>query len=879
MAGYSKSDILFGSIVALLLSFGLAAKLSIDKDPLRPKSIRHSHNIVASSVLNGLNPAFQPTPAPTLGQEDEDIPMQSNFLAPTHPSSTYNSEDIIDDRRIFVTTVDGRYHLINGNHVEWSSDSMDPTVFAVDSATEEHPRESTYKRVIPDVDGSLLVLTSDGMRKTHNKASNLADKAPYISEDGIAFTSEKSSRVIRVDMANGNIRDFSKKRKGAAASVDEYGSTGAEEEGGGESECSIPFFLARVDYSVSGVDIASGEVFQISYSDVEPLQKPLYDNEPPNSLGNRATTAGGTSSRRDRRAGGGHSRSVLPFADTLAKITGGREDRVEDGSFFGFELHTSPNGELYFTDADGNYLSDLPSANLGSLVKNAYLVQLPKLEEDGETPVRPIANNLRKLNVVRRMNGRSPQARLGSDEFAAALRTDGSVLVQTVEYGTDKGVYAVEIPPTCENCDTEGVEVTLTSNTKNESLLLCPPVGAAAIGSKQNTLCVFVDESATAAATIAGTDLTDLDESGNDRVVTYTHMTPPKAVTAPQLPAMESRTYIGGNPAKGEPAVVLVSSDDEHNESNSSVVIVVPTSVENSTTPCQVYCQCTVKDALDRLATSSADSEEDDECIDMDMCCDPKPLPRSNTEVLSIDDNESTSQDAAKASSSVAGQHRLLPDPYEGRIFKPAITGREPTFAHDVEDQKEARDAVSTVVVRLPLHKKIFRFLVYMTQQQWFLPACLIVIILLVVTVGPSNYFFAGIIESLLGKTLEQDQRRFPVDPSLRQTADQLKIPSSTDLVATSSKNGTTSVGPTTPYTPSAAVVDVEEVDEFGRKITRIGALVVHTEPILGYGSHGTVVFPGSLNGRPVAVKRMLSQFHKSADRYGVSYYCVLTVV
>jgi serine/threonine-protein kinase/endoribonuclease IRE1 len=36
---------------------------------------------------------------------------------------------------------------------------------------------------------------------------------------------------------------------------------------------------------------------------------------------------------------------------------------------------------------------------------------------------------------------------------------------------------------------------------------------------------------------------------------------------------------------------------------------------------------------------------------------------------------------------------------------------------------------------------------------------------------------------------------------------------------------------------------------------------------VLGYGSHGTVVLRGSLNGRPVAVKRMLSRFNRAADR------------
>lgn len=36
---------------------------------------------------------------------------------------------------------------------------------------------------------------------------------------------------------------------------------------------------------------------------------------------------------------------------------------------------------------------------------------------------------------------------------------------------------------------------------------------------------------------------------------------------------------------------------------------------------------------------------------------------------------------------------------------------------------------------------------------------------------------------------------------------------------------------------------------------------------MLGYGSGGTVVFAGELDGRPVAVKRMLRQFYEMARK------------
>ena len=57
-----------------------------------------------------------------------------------------------------------------------------------------------------------------------------------------------------------------------------------------------------------------------------------------------------------------------------------------------------------------------------------------------------------------------------------------------------------------------------------------------------------------------------------------------------------------------------------------------------------------------------------------------------------------------------------------------------------------------------------------------------------------------------------------------------------------------------------------ETRDEKGRKILRVGALRVY-ETVIGVGSHGTVIFVGTLHSRPVAVKRMLSMLHRSAER------------
>lgn len=55
---------------------------------------------------------------------------------------------------------------------------------------------------------------------------------------------------------------------------------------------------------------------------------------------------------------------------------------------------------------------------------------------------------------------------------------------------------------------------------------------------------------------------------------------------------------------------------------------------------------------------------------------------------------------------------------------------------------------------------------------------------------------------------------------------------------------------------------EIEEVEG----VVRIGRLQVYINTVLGHGSHGTVVYRGSFDGRDVAVKRMLMEFYDIAS-------------
>jgi serine/threonine-protein kinase/endoribonuclease IRE1 len=64
----------------------------------------------------------------------------------------------------------------------------------------------------------------------------------------------------------------------------------------------------------------------------------------------------------------------------------------------------------------------------------------------------------------------------------------------------------------------------------------------------------------------------------------------------------------------------------------------------------------------------------------------------------------------------------------------------------------------------------------------------------------------------------------------------------------------------------SKSIIGFPEDGEASRSAMKVGRLLVKPT-VLGYGSCGTVVFDGELDGRSVAVKRLLAQFHELARK------------
>lgn len=76
-------------------------------------------------------------------------------------------------------------------------------------------------------------------------------------------------------------------------------------------------------------------------------------------------------------------------------------------------------------------------------------------------------------------------------------------------------------------------------------------------------------------------------------------------------------------------------------------------------------------------------------------------------------------------------------------------------------------------------------------------------------------------------------------------------------------------IAPEPPIEPDITKVNgnvATSVTEVCGSVIQIGHLKVYTDTVLGFGSHGTMVYRGSFGGRDVAVKRMLLEFYEIAS-------------
>lgn len=259
---------------------------------------------------------------------------------------TNNVDRQVGDRITIVGTVDGLLHGFDEqNNRKWTADVGGGPL------SSHHSSGNLDYSVIPATDGSLLLHSGEGMRKTSVTARMLVEQAPFATQDGLIFTSQKSSRVIGVDLGSGRVHQDVLGSVGVGVmglSADDAKRAGMPRRGASYSrENSFnkkqrsPFLLGRTDYTLRAFDQVTGnEEFNFTYSELRPLHKGavLLPQVRHGSLSSSGSTEG------TKGSDGRVSPQPLPLP-----------------------LISTPEGDLYFTDNSGQihrtYALDYPAVS------------------------------------------------------------------------------------------------------------------------------------------------------------------------------------------------------------------------------------------------------------------------------------------------------------------------------------------------------------------------------------------------------------------------------------------------------------------------------------------------------------------------------------
>lgn len=669
-----------------------------------------------------------------------------------------------------VTSVDGFIHGVDSKRNEklWStalpggslakSHQMDVDMVSDGSPEDGLPASDVSSQgsgkgdfsVIPSADGSLLVHNMQGMRKTSVKARMLAEKTPFISQEGLLFTGQTNSRILGVDIGSGKIvHDSSEDASGRKAlgffRKDRIGPD--------------PLWIGRVDYTVRAYNQITGrEQFNLTYSELKPINSygrhGTLGNLPHCITSHRPTGTGGKASQR----GGG--RQLFATQKMLSDGSG------DDGG----TLLSTPGGDLLLTDANGA----LSSISVGSAAVNAFTVRLKRnqhggrVEDSHPNAIRSSDFDIQPLKIMYRMSTISEDSTIdGFDELDDLLNGDREDMV-VVQSLSDGGLYALEIP-------SSAIPVAPFRKSSSSTDQIMPALPSPTMTADGSGGAIVVD---------------DADEERN---VLTGWADAPFGMGKTVGNSLKSTKHHGLKTIKG----ILTSSKGK---------LSTP-SLRSSQSNQQ-------KQQQEQEQQQQKKKKKSDECV---------AFPRAFASGESVD--------LAGSPLCLVGNHRLIiqedKDLPGGSIFS------DDSFLLD-DDRATTPKTKSRGVTTILLGG--IRFI------ESILIGCVV--------------FAAVVIFAFLWL-----QRMGVLPPAIAtQVGKQLAFL----FNSRSGKQGTTD--DSWPVASSSITPELVEYDESGNKITSIGSIKIFNN-VLGYGSHGTLVLQGSLNGRPVAVKRMLSQFNRAADR------------
>lgn len=751
---------------------------------------------------------------------------------------------IVKDQIIIVGTVDGNLHAIDPSfQIAWTTSTGDPLTYAEYS---DKSRSNPSHTAIPTLDGSIFLHEEEGMKKTSAKARIMTENTPFMTKDGLLFTGKKQSRVMGIDLTDGSVtHEVSTDVEGRLPSSPTTPPTVTahhnhhQHAAGGKLPKSSSALIGRIDYLLKATNVETGvDEFSISYSELIPLFAGMnHLTSQPVSSTAIVESSPQTWKRTRQQAS---ETSASPIAMT--------------GSSY---LLSNPNGGIMFYNEHGRALhNDIIS--LSSPAVNAFVISVVEGKPNFhfKLPIHYSLQNFRSFHKIKassmkdsvhltgKMNGKTATSGLlRSKEIRGSRSSPEDAAIDRRHYDDIDHLHAED----------------------DEQLVLVQPLKK---GDAVRENAIYGIEFSADALTLSDIEDEFEQKSGAPLVAGTTKEI--RALPSPQ----------DGKLHEGEKVIQPEGPVTNENENEEQKIIEQLRKYEQTK---QLFSRHfhhpsltlpSIKSSRKNnrpgppLCTASNDGSNTTSSI---LICDaPSAVSLLSTEAL----NEITEEEL-----SMKELHRLKNQMKEIRgihKFKPFHypSPSSPSFHHYtssssekyldehswlmnlLETSKQRANQAENSAHTQAQFKQQFQYQrppTILDQLRLILEifTLILVIIIALLFALEKTVFGKSILESL---PLPVSLIRF-----LGVRADQHLVLGHKDAIT-----GLTSPVPS----EKSPVIPDEEVVEYvnGKKVSRIGSLYV-SDIVLGYGSCGTVVFFGRLNGRSVAVKRMLSQFHKAADR------------
>lgn len=736
-----------------------------------------------------------------------------------------------------VGTVDGGIHGINSNRERvWSSSTGGPMVASqnhepivsydskkdIDGHIGRQGSEGGYHvnkdySVLTAIDGSIIHQTHDGMRKTSVTARFLTEQTPFISKEGLMFTGKKSSKIMGFDVNTGKVL-FDNGEKIRTSSVNTLPSIKKLPTVHTHSPVlsTNSIWFGRVDYSLRAIDSTTGkEQFNLTYSELHPL---LSQSAPSHHYSNVA---------------GEDDPPIVGKQElnALALIGSPKAGMTAHPSRPLVELVSTPNGELYFSDSDGKLLDKVP-ISLKSPAMSAFELVLKSARnsaaDSSDTEIKNSNFDIRSINVNHRIITPLPTS-------IASTEKDQIVLLQSPHSAVGTGIDSIYALPvsTIQADDPQS-----NADRSNDAKALIPVISSVEEADGDNDA------------------IEDLDSDENE----------------PEDTAVPLRSHVGGS--KGRGLAVKSLKILSHLKELSNVLSTTPVPISQLSQHGALSsagnkqpvreAPLVIVDGLDCENRLLSTYYYSDELVVCKLC-------RKNSKVVPCD-----SAVAIHSSPSIRGQHRLRDEVYEGGLFNPHIQiaslfggvldsdgdgevsrrGVIKSYDEVMKSPFEFNANEFNATIKISYYQKVLQIVEHLALYGLVILASIVVVFIGIVYFIRSSTQYSHLLPS--GASFPEQIFFVAV-----QLFERLII----TAVSKSSRAENPSVTADNFLTNDKSENYIESVDADGRRLVRIGSLVVHVEEVLGHGSHGTIVCRGSLNGRPLAVKRVLAQFTKEADR------------